>query len=355
MAKKAAIRGLVKRGDSWGYDFVHAGKRYTASVGTWEEAKSALDVKRGSLQSERLAREFGLKRGRGRVPTVTEFYQSSYKPFLENGEAAKLTARNDKYVLARFGATFGGRSLDSFSDPDFDSYKAARRKAGVGEGTIQYDLRRIRAFFALAVDRDVIPANPVRGKLIPRAARRVYRLLEPSEEPIFFGAMPTPLAHDLFRTAFYCVLRRGEALSLRWENVNWSRGELTFTQHKTGNVKAVPLIPEALAILRARKPEQAEPEGFVFTAKQGKPISENTWFTWWDKTRGACKRAGLNLDKCRPHDLRHSVGQRLEDNGVGQATQAKALGHGPRGTTAGYTSHAKPEQIRKALSEIFRH
>ena len=277
MAKKA-IRGLVKRGDSWGYDFVHAAKRYTASVGTWEEAKSALEVKRGSLQSERLAKEFGLKKGRGRVPTVTGFYESSYKPFLENGEAAKLTARNDKYVLARFGAMFGGRALDSFSDPDFDSYKASRRKAGVSDSTVCYDLRRLKAFFALAVDRDVIPANPVKGKLIPRAARRVYRLLEPSEEQAFFDALPTPLARDLFRIAFYSGLRRHEALSLRWENVNWSRGELAIIQHKTGNVKTVPLIPEALAILKARKPEQAEPEGYVFSAKQGKPISENTWF-----------------------------------------------------------------------------
>jgi integrase len=267
MAKKATIRGLVKRGETWGYDFVHGGKRYTASVGTWEAAKAALDVKRGSLQNERLAREFGLKRGRGRVPTVTEFYESAYKPFLENGDAAALTARNDKYVLARFGAMFGGRTLDSFSDPDFDSYKASRRKAGVGEGTIQYDLRRIRAFFALAVDRDVIPANPVKGKLIPKAARRVYRLLEPSEEQSFFDALPSPLARDLFRITFYCGLRRHEALSLRWENVNWSRGELAIIQHKTGNVKTVPLIPEALAILKARKPEQAGPEGYLFSAK----------------------------------------------------------------------------------------
>jgi integrase len=124
----------------------------------------------------------------------------------------------------------------------------------VADGTIQYDLRLIRGFFALAVGRDVIPANPVKGKLIPRAARRVYRLREPSKEQAFFDALPTPLARDLFRIAFYCGLRRHEALSLRWANVIWSRVELAIIQHKTGNVKTVPLIPEALAILKARKP-----------------------------------------------------------------------------------------------------
>jgi integrase len=159
---------------------------------------------------------------------------------LENRGAAKLTARNDKYVLARFGAMFGRRALDSFGNPDFDTYKAARRRAGMADGTIQYDLRRIRAFFALAGGRDVIPANRVKGELIPRAARRVYRLREPSEEQAFFDAMPTPLARDLFRIAFYCGLRRHEALSLRWENVNWSRSGLAIIQHKTGKRENCP-------------------------------------------------------------------------------------------------------------------
>lgn len=355
---KEALRGLVKRGDKWGYDFLHGGHdgikgtRYTATVGTKQEAQDALDVKRGSLQSERLAKEFGLKRGRGRVPTVTEFYESAYKPFLEGGgvrgDGSKVTTENDGYVLKRFGTMFGGRALDSFGDPDFDTYRASRHKAGVSDGTIGYDLRRIRAFFALAEDRGLIPSNPVKGRLIPKAARRVYRLLEPSEEQAFFDALPTPLARDLFRIAFYCGLRRQEALSLRWEDINWSRAELTIKQQKTGNVKTVPLIPEALAILRARKPEQAEDGAFVFSAKRGKAVSETSWFGWWDAARRACKLKGL-----RPHDLRHSIGQRLEDQGVGEATIAKVLGHAPRGTTAGYSSHAKPERIRTALLEIF--
>jgi integrase len=181
----------------------------------------------------------------------------------------------------------------------------------------------------------------------------VYRLLEPSEEPIFFKAMPTPLAHDLFRIAFYCSLRRGEALVLRWKNVNWSRGELTYIQQKTGNPKTVPLIPEALVILEARCPKDVDSESYIFSAKAGKRISNHSWFTWWDQTRRACKRGGLNLDECRPHDLRHSLSQRLEDGRFGEATIAKVLGHAPRGPTAGYSSYAKPEQIRKALSEAF--
>jgi integrase len=60
------------------------------------------------------------------------------------------------------------------------------------------------------------------------------------------------------------------------------------------------------------------------------------------------------LKGLRPHDLRHSIGQRLEDQGFGEATIAKVLGHAPRGTTAGYSSHAKPERIKAALSAVFK-
>jgi integrase len=139
------------------------------------------------------------------------------------------------------------------------------------------------------------------------------------------------------------------ALGLKWESVNFARAELAAIQPKTGEVKTVPLIPEALAILKARKPAQAEPEGYVFSVKQGKPISENTWFKWFDEARRAAKLKGL-----RPHDLRHSIAQRLSDAGIAPAIIGMILGHAfPYTTTARYTAHAKPEQVRKALSEAF--
>ena len=81
-----AVRGLVEHGGKWGHDFVHGGKRYTAGVGTKQEAQAALDAKRGSLQNERLAKAFGVKRGRGRMPTVQEFHDSQYRPHLDSGD-----------------------------------------------------------------------------------------------------------------------------------------------------------------------------------------------------------------------------------------------------------------------------
>jgi integrase len=67
--------------------------------------------------------------------------------------------------------------------------------------------------------------------------------------------------------------------------------------------------------------------------------------TAWQKWRA---RRGLDL---RPHDLRHTVGMRLREAGVSEATRADILWHSREGMTAHY-SVAQVLEIRAALELI---
>lgn len=68
--------------------------------------------------------------------------------------------------------------------------------------------------------------------------------------------------------------------------------------------------------------------------------------TAWQKWRARC-----GLGDFRPHDMRHTVGMRLREAGVSEATRADILWHTREGMTAHY-SVAQVAEIRAALELI---
>ncbi|MCS7219575.1 MAG: site-specific integrase, partial [Thermus sp.] len=84
--------------------------------------------------------------------------------------------------------------------------------------------------FEEAVRLEVIPRNPVTPVRVRTRGRdpKAARILQPEEARALLEALdaqPSPLALAL-RLMLACGLRRGEALALRWEDVDLDRGEL---------------------------------------------------------------------------------------------------------------------------------
>ena len=342
MAKKAPekVAGLIQRGDKWQYDFMYHGARKVATFDTRAQALDAMTILRGSLKDGRLAQEHGL--GGPRQPvTVASFYADG---FLQSKNPT--TAKNDKSVVGRFCGGHGTRTLDAITSATLEHYVARRLKDGKQHSTVGNELRRLSRFFKQALRAGHIKSNPVLDVEKLKVPQRRRVLLEPADERCFWAALP-PLYRGLFQVTFYCGLRQGEALGLRVEDVSLTKATLTIVQHKTGAIKTVPLIPKALAILRDVIPSGAAPDAFVFHHDGGEPIAKSTWFDAFDAARRKCKLAGL-----RPHDLRHSIGQRLADEGVPLHVIGRILGHKPpyRSTLIYTEGREDREQIKSALA-----
>lgn len=87
-------------------------------------------------------------------------------------------------------------------------------------------------------------------------------------------------------------LRRGEALNLRWEDLNPQSRVVTLRDTKNGHARWVPLTEVATKGL----PQVAYPQGRIF------PITESALTQAWGH---ALKRA--NIKDLRIHDLRHEA------------------------------------------------
>ena len=164
--------------------------------------------------------------------------------------------------------------------------------------------------------------------------------------------------------------RIGEALALRWDDVDLDNSTATIRRSSTtsettktaAGVRTVPLLPEVVAALKARRSQQradrlkmgpgwADAEGLVFTTGAGTPVDAHNARR---SLRLVLRKAGLPTD--RPwHTMRHSLATRLLNRGVPMPVVAQILGHASIRTTVDTYGHAEPAINAEALAQVMGH
>jgi integrase len=145
----------------------------------------------------------------------------------------------------------------------------------------------------------------------------------------------------IFRLLLLTGSRRGEVLSMRWEDLDLRTGVWTKPHSRTKQKEkhTVPLSAPARAVLAGLKPK---PSGFIFPAGRGASGPMQTVEKPW---RTICQAAGIT--NLRTHDLRHSYASQLASAGIGLHVIGGLLGHRKPSTTARY-AHLMDDALRVA-------
>jgi integrase len=105
-------------------------------------------------------------------------------------------------------------------------------------------------------------------------------------------------------------LRVTEAIDLRWDQIDFSKGHLHVRRLKGGIHSVHPIQGDELRALRELRREQKPESAFVFTTERGGPMTRSNVAKMIEV---AGDRAGL--PHCHPHMLRHTAGHLLADAG----------------------------------------
>lgn len=129
-----------------------------------------------------------------------------------------------------------------------------------GRVTANIAIRLLRAMLNKAIDWEMWnKPNPAKGiELFPEESRD--RFLQPDELPRFFKALAdedNETIRDYILMSLLTGARRANVLAMRWDQVSFERGEWRIPVTKSGAPHVVPLLPEAVAILKRRQTEQA--------------------------------------------------------------------------------------------------
>jgi integrase len=199
----------------------------------------------------------------------------------------------------------------------------------------------LSSILTFAVRRGLRVDNPALGIELRRTKRRRYptadelaRLGDKLAEMEANGADPFSLASIRFLCLSGC--RKGEALGLKWEHVDFVRGVLCLPDSKVG-ARDIPIGLAALDLLRTLPRMVGNP--FVFAGRvAGKPLVGLQKI--WERVRTAA-----HLDDLRLHDLRHGFASVGVNQGVSLALLQGLLGHSSPLTTSRY-AHLQTDAMR---------
>jgi integrase len=171
---------------------------------------------------------------------------------LTEAGAADLTWRLRKHLLPHFARV----PLDEITVEDVDQFRRLKVRQGeIGATSINKVLATMAAVLELGVEYDLIAKNPARGRrrrLPATSPRRAYldraehiaALLDAAGELDAAARVQKGQRRALLATLTFAGLRIGEALALRWRDVNLARGTITVRAAKTdAGVRTVDLLP----------------------------------------------------------------------------------------------------------------
>lgn len=149
------------------------------------------------------------------------------------------------------------------------------------------------------------------------------RFLMPDELPAFFKALnesPSAVTRDYILMSLFTGARRTNVLQMRWAEIHENRGEWVIPRTKNNTPQRIPLVPEAVALLKRRRDDAKGADSpFVFPGS-GKSGHLGEPKTAW---RTILKNAGLT--DLRLHDLRRTFGSWQAGTGANLSVIGRSL------------------------------
>jgi integrase len=286
--------------------------------------------------------------------------------YLEDAEAGRLLTRRGQSKKAstlavdrgrierHFKPLLGARAVAAVTREDIERFMhaVAEGKSAARIKTKQRGLARVRggrgtatravgllgAIFTYAVRRRLRSDNPVHGVIRFADGHRARRLSD-DEYAVLGAALRQGVANGIWPAAvgaarFLALTgwRSGEALGLRWSDIDLARRTARLADTKTG-LSVRPLSHAACDVLRSL-PRIGAGE-LVFPATRGDGRMTGFPKLW----ARIAKRGKLPAD-VTPHVLRHSFASLAADLEFSEITIAALIGHRGQSITSRYTHSA---------------
>lgn len=304
--------GIYRRGKAWYLDCRINGQRLIARLGAHIKRNAALElatVKRTAF----LKGEEGIRRKKKDI-----VFTDAADKFMQwvSANRRPRTVRSYQLCVKELKKTFGGSYLSAIGSFAIQRHKHARKHAPV---RCNRELEMIRRIFNWCLAQKppfYEGANPLRKSKDQERPVTFFeesegrlRYLDQSEETKLLAVTPEPIRSMVVVAIHTGVRLLSEGLTLKWENVDFTRRRLTILSAyaKNKRPRIIPLNAVAFDTLTKLKATATSP--FVFEKPDGTPYK--SFRTTFEK---ACAKAGLT--DITPHTLRHTFCTRLIDTGA---------------------------------------
>ena len=320
-------------------------------------------------------------------------FDGLFKEYMDrHAKLRKRTWREDDQKYRDYlEKSLGRKKVSRIASADLAAIHSAITRAG--HPTVANRVKDlVSSVFGRAMAWGYLNSNPAKG-IEDNSEKSRERFLKPGELPRLFAALDGE-ANGAFRDYFLLALltgaRRNNVVAMRWADIDLERGEWLIPITKNGEPQRLPLVPEAVTILKTRQETKAEGTRYVFPAsradsklghmsgerkawlrllerdeitqlterieaKGGKTDGEDNEHPahTLQRLRTIAQRLkidtdGAKLDDIRIHDLRRTMGSWQARTGASLAIIGKSLGHKSQQATAVY-ARLDLDPIREAM------
>lgn len=308
-------------------------------VKVWAENAEA-DIRRGAWADPQ----------DGRI-TVAEWWRKwSDTRVIERATQHRDASHWRTHVEPRWGSV----KLSAVTSWDVEAWLADMARAKVGPTSAQQSMRLLRHMLADATRHRLIKSDPTADLKLPKIPKHVDRFLSREEYDLLEAAMPSERDRCMVRLMAYAGLRWQEVAGLHAMRVDLANRRLIVVevQRRDGSIKGVPKssagqrfvpIADRLAVMLAPFVEAAG-DGVLFPGVD---------YTNWRRRSfvPATLAAGLARPLPTIHDLRHTFGSWLAENGVSPTDIMALMGHQSLRATERYL-HSSSTRFDRALGAL---
>lgn len=370
------MRGsVVKRGNSY-MAYYYTGEKINGKY--VRKSKSGFKSKK---EAERFLRsviediEAGLKVQGSDVLMKNFLYEwldmySSISGLAENTYRGYRTNINNHII-----PVIGDIKLNSLKPEDIDRLLLTMTEKGLSVTSQRYVISVIRKSLNWAVKRRILRFNVIDYVDIPKPEKFNPTVLNEEQLQVLLNYCSSSPLLTPISLILLTGLRRGEALGLKWSDIDFEnkvlhvqrsatpvKGGYHFSPCKTEKSNRFLSLPDiAVSVLENWKMYQSEfyltidnfnPDDYVFYNYTCKILSCSAIRRYYKKALQDC-----NLPDIRIHDLRHSYATLLLKKNIAPKVASKMLGHSDTRTTLDIYTHVltnMQEPVTNAINDTFK-
>jgi len=346
------------------------GERKRVTIGTYRTKKEAQQAERDALTQQ--------ERGTLLDPaktTVAEMLESWLTT--KHGEITGQSIRDYEIIIRKHVIpALGSTPVQKLTAPRLQAQYGTWLAQGMSARMIRGCHMRLSQALRQAVRFGLVASNVCDSVNPPKLGRSKADTWNGEEAAAFLDVAITDSMHPLWHLLLLEGMRRGEALGLRWRDVNWDRGTAHIVQTVAPNkadrgkaliqdrtktlagARSVRLTKRTIAALKEHRTAQlarrlAAPEwqdnDLIVCTSKGTPINPGNVSRSYDLL---ILKSGLR--RIRVHDLRHTHATLLLLEGTPAKIVSERLGHASISITLDLYSHVLPDMQDDAADAIER-
>ena len=340
------MANIYKRGDIYWYQIRFDGLRYRGSTKT-DNKKLAQQIA-NTIEADLVRKKFSM-------PVKSNYiFLTAWEQYINSLSVNNKTKELRIYLSKHFLPDFKGKQISDITQSDIKKYQLKRKieimampknigkkESGISFRSVNLEVNTLSHFFNFCIEKGLIEKNPALGVKKLNELSRLKTLSDSDIQKLIAGAT-NKLTRDLITFLIYTGCRKGEALNLKWDDVDLQNNVIAIKGTKTKYDRYIPISDALRSILDGI--EKNQDSLYVFERNGAKLGDFRRSF------HTACRNAGLK--DLHIHDLRHVFASKMVMNGTSLYITGELLGHRTTQMTKRY-SHLVPETLKKAVDAVW--